>query len=253
MKTKTIIITILFLSGCLLAQNRMFELKYNLSEDKFILIDSIVNLYDASGLITESHLNQSEPVNLIQFIYDSKKHLAKEKRFKDDVLKQIIEYEYSETGHLIKENNLDGKGNELFANYLKYDNSNNLVRKKSNISTGQRIENSFNSQKQKIKSVVSGNSRNQTEIEYIYDDKGKVIQETIYQSLKRSKSGKRYQQSKIKFIYDSWGKLSEKQNYLTDEVIEKYSYTYDDNGKLSKWEKFSPQGKLEFYVEYRYQ
>ena len=91
------------------------------------------------------------------------------------------------------------------------------------------------------------------EVECFFDEKGNIIQETVYQSLKKSKDNKRYQLSKIKYVYNESGKLSQKINYITEEVIENFYYTYNDDGTLSKWEKFNAQNKLAYLVEYVYE
>ncbi len=250
---KTLIIIILFSFQIVLSQTIVTETKYIVKDQIKKLLDSLQYKYDNSGNVIEVKLHISEPVNLKTYSYNLLNKLTEEKHFRYSDLRNIYKYEYDKSGKLVKEKCYDSMDKLLFTNTLKYDSKGNMIRKKSSISTGIKIENTYDSKNNNFKSVISGNSRNQKEIEYLYDDKGKVTQEIIYQSLKNSKSGKRYQQSKIKFIYNDYGKLKEKQNYLTEDIIEKYIYTYDDNGKLSKWEKFSPQGKLEFYVEYKYE
>lgn len=235
------------------SQSKITEVKYQVTDKIVSVMDSISYYYDGSGQLIEVNFNNNEPVNKIFYTYSATGKLLEAKEYKYTDLKNSYKFEYNKSGRLFKEKCFDAMDKLLFTNSLKYDSKGNMIRKKSSISTGIKIENTYDSKNNNFKSVISGNSRNQKEIEYLYDDNGRVTQEIIYQSLKNSKSGKRYQQSKIKYIYNDYGKLKEKQNYLTDAIIEKYIYTYDDNGKLSKWEKFSPQGKVEFYVEYRYE
>lgn len=251
---KKILLIILVFAANTFSQTKITEIKYTVSssDGKSTVVDTIQCLYNGNKL-SEKIFNSYEPVTSIRYIYSSANLLTEEKHFKNSDFKNTYKFEYNKAGQLTREKCYDSKNKLLFTNTLKYDSKGNMVRKKSNISTGIKIENTYDSKNNNFKSVISGNSRNQKEIEYVYDDNGKVTQEIIYQSLKNSKSGKRYQQSKLTFKYNDSGKLIEKLNYLTNEVIEKFIYIYDDNGKLSKWEKFNPQGKLEYYVEYRYE
>ena len=253
MKTLISIISFSFLLSVGYSQTKTTEVKYQAIDKIVSVIDSISFYYNSTGQLIEVNYNNNEPINKKFYTYGATGKLIEEKDYKNTDLKNSYKYEYDKTGNLIKEKCYDAIDKLLFTNTLKYDLKGNMIRKKSSISTGIKIENTYDSKNNNFKSVISGNSRNQKEIEYIYDDNGKVTQEIIYQSLKNSKSGKRYQQSKIKYVYSEYGKLKEKHNYLSEDIIEKYIYTYDDNGKLSKWEKFTPQGKLEFYVEYMYE
>lgn len=239
--------------GALNSQTKVTEIKYQVNDKKVSLVDSIFFIYNSNDQLNEVRFSNAEPVSSKSYLYNASGKLAEEKHYRYTNLKNTYKFEYNKAGRLTKEKCYDSKDKLLFTNTLKYDSKGNMIRKKSNISTGIKIENTYDSKNNNFKSVISGNSRNQKEIEYVYDDNGKVTQEIIYQSLKNSKSGKRYQQSKLTFKYDDYGKLTEKLNYLTNEVIEKFIYTYDNNGKLSKWEKFNPQGKLEYYVEYKYE
>jgi len=248
-----LIVALLFSSQLVISQTQITEVKYQVKDNKPSLIDSIVFSYNSSGQLSEARFNNSEPISSKTYLYNAAGKLTEEKHYKYTDLRNTYKYEYDKSGRLTKEKCYDSNNKLMFTNTLKYDSKGNMIRKKSDISTGIRIDNSYDSQNRNYKSIVSGNSRNQKEIEYLYDDKGRIQQETIFQSLKNSKKGKRYQQSKIRYIYDDSGRLTEKQNYLTDDVIEKFKYSYGDNGKLSKWEKLSPQNKLEFIVEYRYE
>jgi len=248
-----LIVALLFSCQLVISQTQITEVKYQVKDNKPSLVDSIVFSYNSSGQLSEARFNNSEPISSKTYLYNAAGKLTEEKHYKYTDLRNTYKYEYDKSGRLTKEKCYDSNNKLMFTNTLKYDSKGNMIRKKSDISTGIRIDNSYDSQNRNYKSIVSGNSRNQKEIEYLYDDKSRIQQETIFQSLKNSKKGKRYQQSKIRYVYDDTGRLTEKHNYLTEDVIEKFKYTYGDNGKLAKWEKLSPQGKLEFIVEYRYE
>jgi hypothetical protein len=249
-----ILIYLLLLTSYSYSQSNITEIKYKVNTDngKAAGIDTIYYTYESNNLVSKQ-FNQNEPVTSITYSYSSVNKLERERHYKNSSLVSLYKYEYDKSGKLIKEKCYDGNNKLLFSNSLKYDSKGNLVSKKSNISTGFKMVNSYDYRNLNVKVVISGNSRNQKEIEYLYDDKGYLIQETVFQSLKKSKSGKRYQVSKIKYKYNDQNLLVQKQNYLTDGIWEIFNYSYDDNLKLIKWEKQNPQGKVEFYVEYRYE
>ncbi|RPI15071.1 MAG: hypothetical protein EHM58_14935 [Ignavibacteriae bacterium] len=251
---KTIIITIILLINICISQTRITEVKFtvNPNDNKQTVLDTIIYVYDKNNLV-ETQYNKNEPVTNVQYYYSSNNLLSEEKHYRYTIFVCSYKYEYDKSGKLIKEKCYDNNNKLIFTNSLKYDKKNNLISKISNIPTRFRTDNTFDSDNKHIKTIISSNTKNQKEIEYLYDEKGKLSQETSYSSLKKSKSGKRYQISKVKFSYDDNGKLTQKQNYLTDVITETFEYKYDDKGRMSKWEKLNSQGKVEFLVIYNYE
>lgn len=227
---------------------RIIETKYFVNESSVSENDSTMYEFNYDYKITDiSNLKLiSYPKTIKSFKYNSKNVLLGG----DENMEVSFKVDYDFNG-LLKSKKYYNKSNKLI-NSIRYfyDSKNRLKKIKSSINSYQ-IENLYLNDLL-VKSTVTNNSRNKTEIEYNYNAKGNIISEKSYRSLKDSKKKKRYFDYKIEYKYNSENLLIEKFYFPTENISEKFTYTYDENQKLLKWEKFNNQNKVVFVTKYYY-
>lgn len=228
------------------------EKKIKVSGAQEILQDSVVYAFNKEGKLIDIILENSEPINRKEFIYNTVGKIKEERWYYLSTVQLKYFYEYEKNGVLEKVILHKTNSDEIENSYT-YDMKGRLSSVNSSIPVKFKIENFYNLKDQKFKTIFSSNSATQKELNYLFDDNGKIIQQTILISQKSSSTAKKYQMSKITFEYDTTGKLIKKNNFIAEDLSESFIYSYDEQGNLDKWEKFDAQKNLVYRVKYEYQ
>lgn len=224
------------------------EAKYELANNKSKLVDSTVYSFNAANLITRIENGKSYSLPMKEFFYNTDNKVSRVESNSNGIsYHDIYEYEFNK---LISIKTYD-KNNKLINNIKFYYDANGNLMKKS--ATLKKYTTTFlNFMGNIIRSEITNTTNAKKEIEYIYDNKGNLTTEKVFDSLKKSKNKRKYLKLKIEYSYDEYGYLKEKKIYLTDSVIEKIYYKYNEDGTLKEWKKVDPQGNENFITKYYY-
>lgn len=228
------------------------EKKIKVAGIQEILQDTVIYVFNKEGNLTDILLENSEPINRKEFVYNSFGKIKEERWYNLSTVQAKYFYEYGKNNQLEKVTFHKTNDDEIENSYI-YDTKGRLISVNSSIPVKFKIENYYNLKDQKFKSIFSSNSATQKELNYLYDDNGNIIQQTILISQKNNLIAKKFQMSKITFEYDVNGKLVKKNNFIAEDLSESFIYTYGEQGKLDKWEKYDAQKKLVYKVKYEYQ
>ncbi|MBX7047337.1 MAG: hypothetical protein K1X86_16020 [Ignavibacteria bacterium] len=227
------------------------EKKIKVTGTQEILQDSVIYVFSKEGKLTDIILENLEPINRKEFIYNNVGKIKEERWYNLSTVQLKYFYEYEKNGSLEKVI-LHKSNYDEIENSYNYDTKGRLISINSSIPVKFKIENFYNLKDQKFKSIFSGNSATQKELNYLYDENGKIIQQTILIAQKNNTTSKKYQMSKITFEYDVSGKLVKKNNFIAEDLSESFIYGYDEQGNLDKWEKYDAQKNLVYKVKYEY-
>ena len=228
--------------------NSIYQADYILKGNSFVKTDSIKYNFNGNYLISKIDEITDNSGSEKMYCYNAFNKINK-KEYNVSGVKfyELYEYENSNLKHLKKFDNRNKLVNKV--KYV-YDKNDNLVKIISD-EKSYKVSNVYYNGNL-IKSSITNNSNSKKEIEYAYNNKNQLLSEKIYETLKKSKNNKRYLKLRIDYLNNEKGNISEKEYYKSENITEKYIYTYDKNDNLNEWTKVDSQGKITFVSKLYY-
>ncbi|HEY5535145.1 MAG TPA: hypothetical protein VIL99_09465 [Ignavibacteria bacterium] len=266
MKKLLIILFVLSGTSLMFAQTNNFEKiklsgtkslvtkSYTVENGKRYILETKRFAFDSNGNVTSVRFDSPGFFNEIDYTYDAKGKMTYEKMYNLGKVIRSYKYEYNKSGKKIYASSFNLSEDVDMETVYEYDEKGNLLKEETE--SGKRkfgFKYTYDKNSRKTDMVVYNPTQIEKKFYCYYDDKGLLIEEKGVFYWAGNKNAKHNNFSRKSFSYNENSQLKEMDCYITDELYEKYLYTYKSNGLLSKWEKYNTEEKLSYVVEYDYE
>ena len=236
---------------------RTYDAMGNLLTDSYAATDgnttySYTYTYDAAGrMLTRDSVDSHSASDHTVYTYDPAGRLVTEVFTNSENYSAKVDYVYREDGQIAEKMAVYDKTQEITA--YSYDESGRLVKEEHTVRTSDKVQQST---VMEYTYDASGNKLTQTETrmgslsrkeEWTYNEAGKVL---TYKEF----DGQGNPGEEMKYIYDNQGRLEEETLYLGGTAEDSAVYVYDEAGRVIKrasgvpYEKFITVNKIILYT-----
>ncbi len=181
-----------------------------------------MRIYNKNGNIIEfiTYYSDGSFFGKRTYLYDEKGNKLELKGyFSDGILGYRRTYLYNENGNLIEEKSYDGAMNFEGREVNKHDKNGNVI--------------------EKYRYYYDGSLRTSDFYQYLYDEKGNIIEKIFYDS-------------KYTYLYDEKGNIIERSLYNDGTFFDKNSYLYDVEGNEIEDNYSNSNGSLQYTSSFQY-
>ena len=236
---------------------RTYDAKGNLLTDSYAAADgnttySHTYTYDEAGkMLARDSKDSHSATDHTEYTYDPAGRLVTEVFTNSENYSAKVDYVYREDGKLVEKLAVYDKTQEITA--YTYDENGRLLKEEHTVRTGEKVQQNT---VMEYTYDASGNKLTQTETrmgslsrkeEWTYNEAGKVL---TYKEF----DGQGNPGEEMKYIYDNQGRLEEETLYLGGTAEDSAVYVYDEAGRVIKrasgvpYEKFITVNKIILYT-----
>ena len=236
---------------------RTYDEKGNLLTDNYVAADgnttySNTYTYDETGkMLTRDSIDSHSATDHTEYTYDPAGRLVTELFTNSENYSAKVDYIYREDGKIAEKIAVYDKTQEITA--YTYDENGRLLKEEHTVRTGEKVQQNT---VMEYTYDASGNKLTQTETrmgelsrkeEWTYNEAGKVL---TYKEF----DGQGNPGEEMKYIYDNQGRLEEETLYLGGTAEDSAVYVYDEAGRVIKrasgvpYEKFITVNKIILYT-----
>ncbi|MCX6159140.1 MAG: hypothetical protein NTY74_14260 [Ignavibacteriae bacterium] len=227
---------------------------YSFENDKKYVLETKKFDFDSTGKVIKVNFDSPGYFDKIAYIYDLKGKDIEEKMYNSSKVVRSYKFEYNNSGKKIYSKSINNADDvDMEVNYT-YDEKGNLLQEES-ISGNRKFgfKYTYDKSSRKTEMVFYNPTKLEKKFYYKYDDKGLLIEERGFLYWAGSQKAKYNDYSRRSFYYNDNKEMTGMDYYISDVLFEKYLYFYNDNGLLTKWERYSTNDKLLYSVEYEYE